>query len=56
MCNQLLVLYFKLMIYDEARATVKFLNYCVCCLPHAKGPHEQKMSERSYVPYAVVQN
>ena len=28
MCNQPLVLYFKLMIYDEAQATVKYLNYC----------------------------
>ena len=46
MCNQLLVLYFKLMIYDEARATVKYLNYCMCYLPHAKHPHEQKMSEK----------
>ena len=56
MCNQLLVLYLKLMIYDEARATVKYLNYCMCYLPHDKLPHEQKMSEKSYVPCAVVQN
>ena len=28
MCNQLLVLYIKLMIYDEGQATVKYLTYC----------------------------
>ena len=44
------------MIYDEAQATVKYLNYCMCYLSYAKHPHEQKMSEKSYVPCAVVQN
>ena len=40
MGSQLLVLYIKLMLNDEAQAKVKHLNYYMCCLSHAQRPLE----------------
>ena len=55
MCNQCLVIYIKLMIYDEARATVKYLNYIICVTFHMLNVHMNRTCLKKamcYVPFS----